>query len=156
MFIPRHRSTANQSLKIIHNPPLPLLHTFSPQCPYRSWQKAVWSWHQKAVASGAGHSKDEKLFLQDRNPVNFESRSLVWDKLQTKWCLGRQMGQKSLCVMGTTWKSAQEQVRLGRYCLCLNWTWGLYGPNVRWFRVNVILRGLFSPQTSCGMKMDWI
>lgn len=70
-FIPRHHFAANQSSKIIHDPPLPLLHALSPQRPYRSWQTAVCSQYQKAATSGVGHSNDAKRLLQDRKPSKF-------------------------------------------------------------------------------------
>jgi len=70
-FIPRYHFTANQISNIIHDSPLYLLYTFSPQCPYRSWQSAVCSQHQKAATSGAGHSKVVKHLLQDRKPSMF-------------------------------------------------------------------------------------
>lgn len=70
-FIPTYHFIANQSSKTIRDPPLPLFHAFSPQCPYSSWQTAISSQHQKAAASVVGHSNNAKRFLQDRKPRKF-------------------------------------------------------------------------------------
>lgn len=76
-FIPRHYFTGNQSSKIIHDPPLLLLHAFSPQCPYRSRQTAACSQYQKAATAAVGHSNDAKHLLQEENPISSESGSMV-------------------------------------------------------------------------------
>lgn len=154
-FIPRHHFTANQSSEIIHDLPLPLLYAFSPQCPYRSWQMAICSQYQKAATSGVGHSNDVKHLLQDRKPSKFWEQvhglRQASGKMIPWW--GIQMRQKTLHVLGRTWKRVQEQVQFGSYSLYLSWTSNVFKDLEQ---VLSWVWGLFIPQTPHGMKMDQV
>lgn len=95
-FIPRHHFTANQSSKIIRDPPLPLQHAFSPECPYRSWQTAVCSWYEKATTSGADTATVQNIYSRMGNAVSF---GLWLESRKDDSLVGK---TKKLCVLSRT------------------------------------------------------